>query len=386
MRKKIFVAILLTCLALPITAAFAAPAFTAEDYVTLSELREQAASGWQRTYAANGRDIEVKVASIPMPAADKCPIIHIEPWGEKDAKEGALSHFQSPVLEREMINDFGLSVRIDDESIWDCEGYHGHVVTPENFQLRYGEIPSVQPDKLDLSYPEFLERINRHLSLVSDFVLEDFAPYELWVQGPQYKAKEKNGELVLGDPIARSGNYHLRANQLFHGIPALSLLYSVYEGMPLTQLKYGYYTENCYSFALSPSKEIAVMEEDVPLLAFSAFQKMLEAQIDSGHLRGVDSLEFGYIPCYRGAKSNRTWILMPVWRIEGGYTRDPNTEKHVMPYYDPQDTDDSLTVPMTYGEMYYSAQTGEMLPCYLAVGDSANAFPAGDILTWEAVR
>ena len=385
MLKRIFATILLACFALPAT-ALAAPAFTPEDYVTLAELREQAASGWQQAYTAKGRDIEVKAASIQMPAADKCPVTRIEPWGEKDAKEGALSHFQSPALGREKLSDFGLSVRIDDESIWDREGYHGHVVTPESFKLLHGEIPSVQPDKLDLTYSEFLERINRHLALVSDFTVDDFTPYELWMEGPSYKAKEKNGEMVLGDPIVSSGHYYLWANQLFHGIPALSMLNSVYPGMPLTQLKYGYYTENCYSFALSPSKEISVLEEDVPLLSFPAFQRVLEAQIDSGHLRGVDNLEFGYIPCYQGSKSNRTWVLMPVWRIEGGYTRDPNTEKHVMPYYDPRDTDGSLTVPMTYGEAYYSAQTGEMLPCYLAVGDSANVFPAGDILTWDAVR
>lgn len=56
-----------------------------------------------------------------------------------------------------------------------------------------------------------------------------------------------------------------------------------------------------------------------------------------------------------------------------------------MPYHDPRDRDGSLTVPLTYGNYFYSAQTGEKLPTALLT-QKDRQLPAGEIVTWENLR
>ena len=384
MLKRIFAALFLACL-LSSTAAFAAPAFTAEDYVTLGELREQAASGWNKTYAAMNREIKVTVDAPWMPDADACPIIEVAAWGKGDVPEDVLAPFQKHNLVSSSVSEQGLSFSASYDGFFLGKGYTGSRENSQDLYFWNGELPTEQPDGVALSYQEFLDRANTDLALVSDFSLNDFHIKKLHISGIVHVLVERNGEMVMGDPLMKSGYYQMWAYQKFHGIPMLHMAADM-QDMPRGLFLYAYADAERFGLELAPGKELAMIEEDVPLLSFPAFQRVLEAQIDSGNLRGIEELEFGYAPLCEETSGDRTWMLMPVWRLKGGYTKDPEqAQEKVMPYHDPRDKADTLTVPMTYGDCYYSAQTGEMLPTSIVMQDSVKPLPVWDIVTWQSV-
>lgn len=52
----------------------------AEEYVTLAQLREQAAEGWNETYEAMGRNVIANVEMGWFPEADTCPLVSVDPY------------------------------------------------------------------------------------------------------------------------------------------------------------------------------------------------------------------------------------------------------------------------------------------------------------------
>jgi hypothetical protein len=263
------------------------------------------------------------------------------------------------------------------------DNYKGDTVTPQDLTFYGGEIPTQMPENVDLDYEGFLKKINEYIGSFSGLTLEDFRVDTLKVSGVTYQAMKKNGQLVKGDPITKMGSYILNAKQLLHGIPVISTLIGL-ENAPGGSLTYLYANPRYYRFTLIGSSELGVHTKDVPLLSFEAIKRVLEMQIDEGKLRGVDEMEFGYLAFYQGKKDSRTWLMMPVWRITGGYTEDPKKDK-VMPYHDERDIDGSLTVPMEYGDYYYSAQTGVLLSTVSLTGRE-DQLPVGEIVTWESLK
>ena len=354
-------------------------AFTSADYVSLATLREQAAQGWVQTYTAKGRSIEVNVGEIPMPAAVECPVIEVTPWGKGDVQSDIFeSQWDTKLLKSAMFDNRVVA------SFWDnslSTNYTGRTETPEDFIFENGAIPTQPPQGMDMDYEAFLGQVNRDLQLISKLTLDDFLLKELRARGITYQAKERNGEVVLGDPITKNGDYSLLAYQRVRGIPMLDVQ-NMAEDVPIGMLRYFYANAQNFHFALYAAKEEAVRIPDIPLLSFPAFKRVLEAQIEAGHLRGVDKLDFGYLAFYEGSKNSRVWLLLPVWRIEGGYTKDANTKNEVMPYHDPRDTDGSITYPMGYSHYFYSAQTGDMLPTGSLVQKNDVRIPAWDVEMW----
>ena len=55
-----------------------------------------------------------------------------------------------------------------------------------------------------------------------------------------------------------------------------------------------------------------------------------------------------------------------------------------MPDHDMRDRHGSLTVPIGYGDSFYSGQTGEMLPT-LILTEREDPLPAREIVTWESI-
>ena len=389
-RVKLFCLVLAMVLGrVSVESAFAKEkqSFAFEDYVTLRELREQMAE-WIQPYPLAEYTVEINVQKPRMPEADACPIIEIRSWGKEygDVSEAVFAPFQSHNLTSSNASGLGLRFNIDHDDFWYHLGYRG---PKEDAWISYfynGELPTVQPDGVDMNYPEFLNKVNRDLSLVSEFSLDDFFIEKLNVSGIAYQLKKQNGKMVRGEPIMKSGYYQIWAYQKFYGIPMLPLDGGIAD-MPQGRLLYAYADAERFGLELLPAKELSVLAQDVPLLSFPALQRIIEAHITAGNLRGVADMEFGYFPCYQGNKSARTWTLMPVWRVESGYTQNPkDSQETVMPYRDAKDTDGSLTVPKTYGYCYFSAQTGELLPTAIIKENNAQAVPAWEILTWDTIH
>lgn len=385
--RQFCLALALMLTAVPVAGSLAEgqEAFGLENYVSLAELREEAKDGWHQTYTVHGREVTVNVDFPWFPDADACPVIEVEGWGkqvDKAVLEGFIAGGKSAVYQFEC--SMSVDVIEEDQFVKGQNGsYRGKTVTPQELRFYNGDIPTETPENVELSYEEFLGKVSRDLELLSELTLDDFRIESLHVEGVTYKAKEKNGELIQGDPITKTGLYWMNLKQLFHGIPIVGAA-GEWTETPRGELRYLYYSPKHFSFTLACSEEVGVRAPDVPLLSFGSMKRVLEKQMEEGKLRGVDGMEFGYMAFYEGKKANRAWVLMPVWRVEGGYTNDPKKET-VMPYHDPRDRDGSLTVPLTYGNYYYSAQTGEMLPTALLT-QKDNQLPAGEIIAWEDLR
>ena len=147
---------------------------------------------------------------------------------------------------------------------------------------------------------------------------------------------------------------------------------------------FNYHNENCYNFTVVPYQEIGLLAGDVPLLSFEAIKQALTKQILSGHLWSIDEMEFCYIGTAAPEMDGNHFLLQPVWRIKGGYTDDPHTDKAVLPYLPSNTKEGHLMIPEPYGDYYFHAQTGEMFP-KPTQADNGHAMPAMEILRWEDV-
>ncbi|MEG0494585.1 MAG: hypothetical protein RR696_15465, partial [Clostridia bacterium] len=228
-----------------------------------------------------------------------------------------------------------------------------------------GQTPTEQPEKVALSYDQFVQSISDDVNSLSGFTIDDFQINIVRVAGIWYEQVKKDGQWVTGDALTKYGSYWLEGKQLLHGIPLLESSDSWGEA-PFSRVGSLYINPQYHHTELACVKEVSTLLTDVPLLSFDAMKRVWEEQIQAGNLRGVDELTFGYMSFWKRDGQNRIWITQPVWRMKGGYTKDVKKE-HAMPYYDEKDKDGSLTIPRGYREYYYSAQTGEMLQTYALV-------------------
>ncbi len=386
-QLTLLAAVIMVLNAVPFLSAFAQSKleFMADDYVSLPKLCKEAMSGWHETYTAKGREVVANADIRWMPETQTCPIVQVEGLG-KQADPDAFKQYQDQPGTKSAMRDYIAAVALmerDTRIFPEKDNYKGDTVTPQDLTFYGGEVPTQTPENVDLDYEGFLKRINEDIGFFPGLTMDDFRIDTLKVSGVTYQAKNKNGELVKGDPITKMGSYILRAKQLIHGIPVISTFIGI-ENAPGGSLTCLYSNPRYYRFTLIGSLELGVHAKDVPLLSFDAIKRALEKQIEEGRLRGVDEMEFGYIAFYQGKKDNRTWLMMPVWRIKGGYTGDPKKE-NVMPYHDERDRDGSLTVPIEYGDYYYSAQTGALLSTVSLTGRE-DQLPAGEIVTWESLK
>lgn len=343
MKKRVLAALAVSVLMATASAA------SADDYVTLAELREQAVGeGWHQVYEVDGKTL-VTDAGIRLPSADTCPILRIEPLG-RDESDSVFDAYRAQKNAQIAADDKGLTVEvINDESRLPVarEDWGTNVVQPSDFYD--GEIgPQSTPENVDLTYDELLKQIDGALESLLAVSLSDFQIDTVQVLQPAY-------EQEMGRPMTKMGRYMVTATQLFHGIP---LLDGAAHDRPNGQMIYGYSCPEYYDFTFACSKETGVREEDVPLLPFDAIKEKGQALIDAGKLESADELTFGYVACKQGDG----WAALPVWRIQGvSAETDGGAEQRVCAYD-------------------FNAQTGEML----GMKDEVSVMPK--VLTWDDVN
>ncbi|HPF87629.1 MAG TPA: hypothetical protein PK537_06195 [Candidatus Limiplasma sp.] len=378
--KKFLMLLLAAALLMQPLAGWAEATSAQDQYVSLATLREQAAEGWNETYTSHGREVVADVDTVTMPEADACPILQVE--GIAFDANALAAVEATPNASVNVYRDIVLNVdlKVDDSKIFLDEWYGGIVDTDQEINYENGVVPTEDALECDLTNAQFRERVSSALSDLMGLTLEDYRFDNFSVEGPCYKAKIRNGELVRGDLLTTTGCYAMRATQLLNGIPILDCFA---DDTPTGWIVYDYFSPGWYTYQFGGTSVVAVQETDVPLLSFDAMKAVLEAQIEAGTLRGVDEMEFGYLNCYQDTDKGRQFVTVPVWRVLCGYTTDLSKE-HAMPYYDERDTDGSQSVPECYRDYYYSAQTGEMIQT-CALTDSVDPIPAGEILTWDSV-
>ena len=362
MKKSAF-----ACLAV-LTMSLAVSAASADDYVTLAELGRQAADGWHQTYQANGREIVADAETVFYPTGEQCPIVQVEGLG-KDENDSVFDVHRQKKNSSIYAFDMSLSVDVlDDDSVnyvpWQELG-KGKLYQERTF-FYHGEEPNIAAENVDLTYSEFKKHVDEELNRTLGLTLEQFYQYRVWVSQPAYRAVMVDGQKTPGKLLQKMGSYILEDVQNIHGLP---LLDGALHKRPNGSIMYAYSCPNYYYFSFSCSKEISVIEEDVPLLAFDKMKEKWEALIDDGHLRCVDELTFGCVPCKQGDK----WVTFPVWRIKGSYTDNVKSDK-----MEPIATD--VYKPEEYYEYDFNAQTGELL------GIKEDVFAMPKVLTWDDVN
>lgn len=376
--RKTFALLLMVCL-LPLAAA-------AQERYTVSDLRRQAASGWHRTYEANGRTITVDIP-ISVPAVEVLPVLSavsahpseqvpVQPQGGakahavgdtylynratsfsyrrpggEEADEGAE---RIPRPERLA---FTTEVFFDGELAWDTACARGNPATLRDVHA-------------------LVERV------AAAYFPQEQALFIPWRMKAGTEARAHDGgtqRITYGDawePYA--GPLTVSFYQLMCGVPFLGAADAMLiqpsggrapsltaQGNLATVKSMGLYGRGQGAFAvrgwwervtLSLLREQAVLVEDIPLCGLGRMIAAYEALIRRGQLRRVDSLRLGYVGWYRGGTSE-AMTLVPCWALDGLLQRTAREEPVVCP--------DSGAARSIYDEAYHTvlvnAQTGELI-------------------------
>lgn len=382
--KKASIALLLTCLLLTpsLSWADAAPIQAENAYVSLKELGLQAKAGWQETKTALGREVKVRVSLPQVPDAGSCPIVLIA-YGEVD--KARLDPYQGQGNRAQAsLKYHSVDIAVDsNKSTWYKKGFsgaYGGLMDQDVKQFGPGETPKGTPEGLSLTCPQLLEVLDGHLMALTGQGRSAYWLSGVGMGGVVYSAKREGGQIVRKKPMTQSGSFHVTGWRSFHGIP----LQWAWEG-PYGYLVFNYYGERCYDLNVHPLAESALLSDDVPLLSFPSLQDALRKQMDAGCLRGVDEMQFCYLPFPQAQGEGEHFALRPVWRIKGWYYENPKQETQFA-YTGEKDADGSLTLPEEYNDYFFDAQTGAMIPTFPLDRHRKPPVDYPDFLTWEAVR
>ena len=358
----------------------------AEVYVSLAYLRKEALQGWQERFTVDGREVVVNAVIPWMPEGDACPIPEIAP-GEINQDESLIARYagKGNVVDISASRPY-VDVNIDiNGTTWFTDQKFFYGVGPgyrtqtERIEYGYHQPPAGTPEGLDMTFDAFYAFADEPIRAFTGISLDDY----YWsgdLCSVIWQVKEKkDGQRIPVEPMTRSGSWAIWGWQMFHGIPTLP-----YGDGPYPRMVFNYHNENCYNFTVVPYQEIGLLAEDVPLLSFEAIKQALTEQILSGHLWSIDEMEVCYIGTSASGMDGSRFLLQPVWRIKGGYTDDPHTNKAVLPYQSSNAKEGRLMVPEAYGDYYFHAQTGEMFR-RPTQNDNGHAMPALKILRWEDV-
>ena len=358
----------------------------AEAYVSLADLRKEALQGWQERFTVDGREVVVNAVIPWMPEGDSCPIPEITP-GEINQDESLIARYagKGNVVDISASRPY-VDVNIDiNGTTWFTDQKFFYGVGPgyrtqtERIEYGYHQPPAGTPEGLDMTFDAFYAFADEPIRAFTGLSLDDY----YWsgdLCSVIWQVKEKkDGQRIHVEPMTRSGSWAIWGWQMFHGIPALP-----YGDGPYPRMVFNYRNETCYNFTVVPYQETRMLAEDVPLLSFEAVKRALTEQILAGHLWSIDEMEFGYIGTSAPGMDNRHFLLQPVWRIKGGYTDDPHTDKAVLPYQPSNAKEGRLVIPEAYGDYYFHAQTGEMFR-RPTQNDNGRAMPAMEVLYWEKV-
>ena len=357
-----------------------------EAYVSLADLRKEALQGWQERFTVDGREVVVNAVIPWMPEGDACPIPEITP-GEINQDESLIARYagKGNVVDISTSRPY-VDVNIDiNGTTWFTDQKFFYGVGPgyrtqtERIEYGYHQPPAGTPEGLDMTFDAFYAFADEPIRAFTGLSLDDY----YWsgdLCSVIWQVKEKkDGQRIPVEPMTRSGSWAIWGWQMFHGIPALP-----YGDGPYPRMVFNYRNETCYNFTVVPYQETLMLAEDVPLLSFEAIKQALTSQILSGHLWSIDEMEFCYIGTSASGMDGSRFLLQPVWRIKGGYTDDPHTNKAVLPYQPSNAKEGRLMVPEAYGDYYFHAQTGEMFR-RPTQNDNGHAMPALKILRWEDV-
>lgn len=284
----------------------------AQEYYTISELREQAMRGWHETYTDKyNRKITVDI-DTPVFGFDKAPVLKIvleERYTDTD---------NSPLLDAQDIRR-----KHGGKRAYACELYGKEIDLDTAYAEGFGSDVTLR------EVYDILTNLLEERGVDSEAFMYDL-PKALRVQ---YTADKKDKE-VLSPPV-----YSLMLWQTLYGLPVITHAMMGFEtqGTPmyLPQLVFDYLNTEKYGLGIYIFREEEIIEEDIPLCSFEQIIGSLEPQIEKGYIQKVVSLRFGYAVYNNPLPANKTprsaydaecYYAVPSWIVECVFAPSPKKD------------------------------------------------------------
>ena len=363
----------------------------AQEYQTVSQLRESVPARWTTTIETKWRDVAID-AEIVTPDVEAIPVVkvgydlHPSPltpeesgWVEvNDSYEtGSLILYMTDDIGKPPRKINGRKVNRDPVS---KENWYGGFDPNQTYiplsDIRFSEIQDLIRDELvKFGYPP------------EDFDLE--TPERMWLQHWYFAGTKEdaapaeilmnlytklNGITVYGhilDAVRNTRGERARKDGFWDSMTTTVAYEGVIDRLSLLFISH-----------LLPVETLA---EDVPLCSFDTIQKSLEQEIKKGRVRKIYEISLGYVLyCEPGAYhewgqkadySSIFYDVKPMWRVN--CLKASGAQKEL----EESDEDDERN-SVAYTQMLVDAQTGEII----GQSDAADRSMFPGFLSWEDVN
>ena len=363
----------------------------AQEYQTVSQLRESVPARWTTTIETKWRDVAID-AEIVTPDVEAIPVVkvgydlHPSPltpeesgWVEvNDSYEtGSLILYMTDDTGKPPRKINGRKVNRDPVS---KENWYGGFDPNQTYiplsDIRFSEIQDLirdelvkfgyPPEDFDLETPERM--LLQHWYFAG--TKEDAAPAEILMN----LYTKLNGITVYGhilDAVRNTRGERARKDGFWDSMTTTVAYEGVIDRLSLLFISH-----------LLPVETLA---EDVPLCSFDTIQKSLEQEIKKGRVRKIYEISLGYVLyCEPGAYhewgqkadySSIFYDVKPMWRVN--CLKASGAQKEL----EESDEDDERN-SVAYTQMLVDAQTGEII----GQSDAADRSMFPGFLTWEDVN
>ena len=367
---SLLLAVMLGALCVSAAAAETAP-------VSIRELPGVTSPRWKQTYEAYGRTIDVDV-DITIPEAEKAPVLKVrraEPLADP--------------LKSELAEEYRKADQKDKKHYYDFESTDYNTISLEHkFPILYGT--SKKKDNLDGVTGEMHDlprydgnqayaednpmTVNEAAEIIRTRLKEVLPEVEIRmdtvvVNGKTFWRKSKK-------PVYNKGFYTLNMTQCFHGIPYMASIYEDYLDTEDSIWPHwrdpelwaervwnshhgrlmGYvFSEDSWFFTGRFYRETGQVLDDIPLLPFDAVKDQVEALIQSGHVRWINSVTLGYV--HFETEDTKEFILLPCWVVWCEYHPDGSESEKT---FGINDSELMFINGDYYRPIIINAQTGEL--------------------------
>lgn len=363
----------------------------AQEYQTVSQLRESVPARWTTTIETKWRDVAID-AEIVTPDVEAIPVVKVgydlHPSPLTPAESGWVEvndSYETGSLILYMTDDTGkpprkINGRKVNRDPVSKENWYGDFDPNQTYiplsDIRFSEIQDLIRDELvKFGYPP------------EDFDLE--TPERMWLQHWYFAGTKEdaapaeilmnlytklNGITVYGhilDAVRNTRGERARKDGFWD-----SMTTSVaYEGV----------IDRLSLLFISHLLPVETLADDVPLCPFSMIQKSLEQEIKKGRVRKIYEISLGYVLyCEPGVYqeqgqepdySNIFYYVKPMWRVN--CLKAAEAQKKL----EKSDEDDERN-SVAYTQMLVDAQTGEII----GQSDAADRSMFPGFLSWEDVN
>ena len=323
---------------------------------------------WQQAYAAHGRIISVDV-EVEIPQAEAAPVLlvraapPVEPSLAQTLEDFCAQGMRTDKVNAYFFTSTNFSTAFDhatppmwgktreSDAFYDQEtmGWQSHFLTDyaldaayaEDNPLPLGEAVAIAKEQVAALFPNDALR------------LTNVATFDR-----TYNKKTQQF-------ISEKGYYHLEFHQIFRGIPFMGSVHKAFSRKAVGNENYTLEYRGCASadvfdadaflFVCWFYQEESVLHPDIPLIPFDAAKSKVEALIQDGYVRAVDTVTLGYVQF--DTENEQVQALVPAWVIWCEYQQEGPAAERSAPFY---------TDGWSEGEPYYrpliiNAQTGELL-------------------------